>query len=276
MSSTASEVAKVRSNVKEFADESFTVWRCDNCRSIHSLEAVDLERYYKNYPVHNQKMEGFTRVIFRNRLALMTSLGLRKSHSILDYGCGEGLFVEYLKAKHFEVHGYDPYSHQYCHPISPGTKYDVVTSDQVIEHASDPSEMIHEWSSILKQGGILFVGCPNADGIDLMQTEKYVHELHQPYHRHLLSPQALINLSHKAGFKHLKTISGTRAWLPFLNWPFACAYMKETGGFLDSVYQEPNYKLIATSPKLLAKGILGGLVPCHSLMVCAFVKGGHD
>jgi len=270
--STASEAIKARSNVREFGSETFTVWRCDNCRSIHALESVDLARYYRNYPVHNQKLDIFTRALLRSRLALMARFGLKKSHSILDYGCGKGLFVDYLKSKHFDAHGYDPYSDLYNQPISPAAKFDVVTSDQVIEHASDPAAMIQEWSNHVKPGGLLFISCPNGDAIDLRQPEKFIHELHQPYHRHLLSPQALVDLSRKAGFKHVQTISSSRNWTPFLNWSFLCAYMQKTGGFLDAVYEEPNYKLISSSPKLLAKGLMGGWIPCRTLMICAFIK----
>ena len=39
----------LNSNVKPFREEFFTVWRCNNCGSLHSKEGIDLEYYYHKY-----------------------------------------------------------------------------------------------------------------------------------------------------------------------------------------------------------------------------------
>lgn len=271
---TATECVKARSNVREFGQELFTLWRCDQCRTIHSLEPIDPEKYYKDYPVHNQKVDIFTRMILRNRLSFMTKLGVRRSHAILDYGCGEGLFVDYLKSKRYTIQGHDPYTEKYSQAIHPDARFDVVCSDQVIEHAADPGELIQTWADLVKPGGLLFIGCPNGEAIDLRTPERFIHELHQPYHRHLLSPRALAELAHKAGLRHLTTEQDVCAWQPFINWPFLRAYMQRTGGFLDALYEPPDYRRIVTSPGLIARGLFGGLLPSRTLMVSVFTKAG--
>jgi predicted nucleic-acid-binding Zn-ribbon protein len=48
----AAEAAKVRCNVREFGAETFTVWRCAQCGSLHAREPIDYDRYYRDYPIH--------------------------------------------------------------------------------------------------------------------------------------------------------------------------------------------------------------------------------
>ncbi|HEY9670377.1 MAG TPA: hypothetical protein V6D11_02960, partial [Waterburya sp.] len=38
-------------NVRGFKDESFKVWRCPDCMTIHCLDVVDLPHYYAKYPI---------------------------------------------------------------------------------------------------------------------------------------------------------------------------------------------------------------------------------
>lgn len=36
-------------NVRAFTGEKFKVWRCPHCKTIHCLDAVDLDHYYTKY-----------------------------------------------------------------------------------------------------------------------------------------------------------------------------------------------------------------------------------
>lgn len=268
----ATEINSARSNVREFGSESFTVWRCNNCRSIHSLEPVRLNHYYRNYPIHQQKLDFLTRLYYRNRLALTTRLGLQRRHSVLDYGCGGGAFVDYLKRKGYDAHGHDPFSSPYDQPIQAGTRFDVVIADQVVEHASDPEDLIRQWSQLTKSGGLLIIGCPDPEAIDLTFPEQFIHELHQPYHRHLPSAEALMQMASKAGFSHRRTLRRVTPWQPFINRPFLHHYMQKTGGFLDILYEDPAVGSILASPGLLARGLFGGLLPCRNFLMSVFTK----
>jgi NMD protein affecting ribosome stability and mRNA decay len=48
----AVDSAQVRCNVREFGDETFTVWRCARCGSLHATEPIDPDRYYQPYINH--------------------------------------------------------------------------------------------------------------------------------------------------------------------------------------------------------------------------------
>src|SRR5690349_14848025 len=92
----ATEVKPVRSNVRMFQDETFTVWRCSRCGSLHSKESVCLENYYRHYPINNHRMDGVTRLAYQNRLRALQKYGVGKGAKLLDYGCGHGVFISFL------------------------------------------------------------------------------------------------------------------------------------------------------------------------------------
>jgi len=78
------------------------------------------------------------------------------NQSVLDYGCGRGDFVKFLRDRGIRADGYDPYSEDYNTLIT-GETYDVVTMIEVIEHTCDPYPELDEILCLLKPGGILFV-----------------------------------------------------------------------------------------------------------------------
>lgn len=265
----ADRLFRVPSNVRAFRDEVFTLWRCRNCNSIHCKESVDLDRYYQDYPIHSQQADFFTRVGMRNRLRILTRLGLTRGQRVLDYGCGNGIFVDYLRAKGFDAHAYDPYTPRFADRSRLGT-FDALINQDVIEHVDDPQTLVGEFARLLNPNGLMFVGTPNADGIDASQH--HVMELHQPYHRHILSENALEYVCAKAGFRrmgdHQHNYSHT--WAPFLNMHFMRAYIGSQGGALDSLFERPDYLRILTSPRLLFLAFYGGLFAAPGHMIVAF------
>ena len=72
--------------------------------------------------------------------------------SILDYGGGNGLFAELLRAKGYQAQTYDPFSE---HRQKPLEKADLITAFEVIEHSNTPHETIEEMASLIKPEGII-------------------------------------------------------------------------------------------------------------------------
>ena len=120
------EAANVRSNVRRFRHEEFAVWRCSKCRSIHARDEVDLPRYYQDSPFHNFRLGALARLFYRNILRRLTRAGLKRSHAMLDYGCGNGLFVEYIRSRGFvSVRGFDEFSKQAERCVRHGWEYPI-------------------------------------------------------------------------------------------------------------------------------------------------------
>lgn len=272
----ATEVRAVRCNVRRFGEESFTVWRCSNCLSLHCREAVDLDPYYVNYPMTKQRLDFATLQAFKNRLSFMRAQGLQSTHSVLDYGCGTGLFVEFLKRNGFDAVGFDPYIPTFFDRSILERTYDFITSQDVIEHVSEPRELVQEYMRLMNKGGMLFVGTPNAGEIDLTRLEQFSMELHQPYHRHLFSEEALINLCQNAAFEFV-TVNHRFYYdtlFPMVNTQFIKRYIRKAGGFLDAGFEDPKVAMVLTSPELLFFGFLGYLFRARGNMMAVFRRVG--
>ena len=83
----------VRAERQTFRGESFAVWRCAECKSIHAEDAVDLAHYYARYPVFDAALDWKLYVVYGGMLQRLERAGLTKSHRVLDYGCGSGILA---------------------------------------------------------------------------------------------------------------------------------------------------------------------------------------
>lgn len=268
---TAAEVGAVPCNVREFRKDLFTLWRCTGCGSLHCAEDADLDRYYALYPLKLQQLGLNDRIGYRNRLRLIHAQGLSSSASILDYGCGVGLFVGFLREQGLEnVAGYDPFVPKYRDPRLLDSQYDVVVSYDVIEHSDEPRVFLRSLVRLVKPGGLLVIGTPNAQNVSIHR--KGDPSLHVPYHRHILSQRALLALGKEAGCvpAHVYGRSFYDSLYPTVNSRFMWRYIQKTGGLLDAAVEPPRARLVLSSPDLLFFAIFGYFFPLGDNMVVSF------
>lgn len=99
--------------------------------------------------------------------------------SLLDFGCGCGLFLSVAAQEGWDCQGIEPlvmhsiYARgRFGLPVVTGTlddrsfpaeNFDVVTSFQVFEHLIHPDQVVEKIRRILKQGGLLVIEVPNID-----------------------------------------------------------------------------------------------------------------
>lgn len=273
ISQNAVETKSIRSNVRQFKQQYFTVWRCPQCHSLHSKETIDLTEYYANYPIGQQQLDYFTKCAYGNRLKLLLKSGLSLQDEILDFGCNQGLFMTFLKENGYQnVFGYDAYVNNYSDTAILDKKYDYITCQDVIEHVDEPSATLLKLIKSLKKNGILVIGTPNAEKIDLAKPEYFLMELHQPYHRHILSEQSLINLGKSLGLQAIKV---SRRWyndtfFPGVNTRFSWTYARCLGNDLDVFFDPPQTRLFLTSPQLLFYAFAGYFFPPSGNMIIVF------
>ena len=194
----------VNSNVRAFKHEEFHIWQCPKCRCLHCLEAVDLRRYYSGYPIPQTLTDPLRRGL-ANVLKQLTRRGFSRDSSLLDYGCGAGLFLEYLReCGYLGGQGYDPYSaidaYHSRAPLKPEA-FDTVVVQDVVEHVEDPRALFRELDGYLKPGGHVLVGTPCADGISLAKPRDFWLQLHPPYHLHIYTRAALVALGRELGWE---------------------------------------------------------------------------
>ena len=252
------ERASVRSNVRKFRDEQFGLWRCPECRSIHAADDVDLAHYYRSYPFHNlgeQTVDWMLRAMYRKQRARLLAAGLRPEHRVLDFGCGGGAFLQFLRDSGYpNVFGFDEYSDKYSDRSVLSQRYDIILTQDVLEHVAEPWTLLRQLDGLIKPGGAILIGTPNAEAIDLKQPEARVHALHQPYHRHIFSRTAL----HAIGDTLPWTLERyypsmySNTLVPFVNSRFVNHYFKACDDTLDLVV-EP---IRATNPRLYAPDTL--------------------
>ena len=232
------ECARVRSNVRRFRNETFAVWRCGSCRSLHAQDEVDLDHYYAGYPVHIAELDWKLNVAYGGMLGRLRAAGLQKDHTILDYGCGTGLLVSYLRAQGYaHTSGWDRYGEEFEDPAALQTRYDCVISQDVIEHVDDPQANLRELDGLVKPGGFVSIGTPDAEVLDLADPENYVHALHLPFHRHILSSDALKRAGEALGWeveRYYDTMYNNTL-VPTMNPRFVLHYVRSHDDVFDLV-----------------------------------------
>lgn len=260
MTSKMVEFLEIPSNVRRWKEEIFKYWRCPNCQSYHISHQPDLDKYYQDYPFARQKLDFFTKKIFKNYFLQLKPYGFSSSKFILDYGCGSGIKVEYLQQQgYFNAVGYDPYSIKYNDKSVLDKQYDFIISQDVIEHSPTPKDFLIQLHQLLKPNGLLLIGTPRANGINPNNPLASFHTFHAPFHLHLFSERALLELSQTVGF------STEVMWVkhqmdtpfPFLNWNFFSAYILAKDNMLDTCFEPPDVKFILMRMELLIKGLFG-------------------
>jgi SAM-dependent methyltransferase len=260
--------------VRKWAHETFRIWRCGKCLSIHLCDDPDLPKYYKDYPFARRTLDGWTRAALRSYVAPLETLGLNAASRILDYGCGSGVVVEFLRERGSrDVYGYDPFSATYSDASVLESSYDFLIAQDVIEHDREPLKLLTDWYRLVKPGGILVLGTPRAEGIDFSKPEAAIHSLHAPFHLHIFSEQQMSFSIRNAGFELLavKPRHSMDTAIPFLNWNFLRAYFQHRDNTIDVAFEPPDVKTIVLSPALMMKGLFGYWLssPEQDMMVVA-------
>jgi 2-polyprenyl-3-methyl-5-hydroxy-6-metoxy-1,4-benzoquinol methylase len=212
-------------------------------------EETDLPLIYDNYYTHQDKpttVRGLARQVAhwayhaflratglaRQREQLF-SLYLRgvKPGRLLDVGCGDGGRLALWQSMGWQVEGQEVDAaaaerardhhrlrvHLGVLPdlALPGSVFDVVTMNHVIEHVPDPLALVQECHRLLKPGGKLIAVTPNVNSLGHHRFGACWRGLEPPRHLHLFSPTTLNRLGDHAGFHSVRT-STTAANAQFL------------------------------------------------------------
>lgn len=253
----------VRGNTARFKAREFPLWKCSRCESIHSLDPVDYRDIYSDYPLNRRRLDVFARGTLRRLLARLERAGVSPSDAILDVGCGNGLFVQYLKERRYaDVAGFDPYVDAYAAPPD-GRAFDCVIANDVIEHVDDPRAEVRRWLSFVRPGGILYIGTADAGPVVMSDLEPHVMRMHQPFHRVTITEPTLHRLAAEAGAK--VTASYRRSYMdtpmPFANYRFLDEFNRALGHDMDRALDPAAGSIVAARPALLFYALFGYFLP---------------
>lgn len=272
------EEGAARSNVRAFREQFFAVWRCRACLSLHARDPVDLAHYYRGYPFHALPDDFRLRILYDQQLRRLRRAGVRPEHRILDYGCGGGGFVRHLQRRGFRnASGYDQYSRHFSDASVLERRYDCLISQDVLEHVIEPQRLLDDFERLVEPSGVVAIGTPNAEAIDLRRPDAYVHTLHLPYHRHIFSKRALLAAGSQRGWRlerYYRTQYGNTP-VPFLNSRFYLYYMRLGDDSLDRLLEPPQAgALLARLPLTLFWGFFGQFLAEETDVMAVFRRGG--
>jgi len=253
----------VRGNTHRFLGKSFALWKCPKCLSIHSLDPVDFRDIYADYPLNRRRLDVFARGTLGNLLRRLIRAGLKKTDSVLDYGCGNGLFVQYLGERGYtRAAGYDPYVSRFA-TLNPGSRFDCVVANDVIEHVEDPRAMVAHCAQLCRPGGLVYFGTADSEPVNMGDLGPHVMRLHQPFHRIILTQSGLTGLALEPGLELLRSYrrSYMDTLMPFSNYRFLDEFNAALGNDMDRALDPAAAKIIGRRPSLLVYAFLGYFMP---------------
>lgn len=217
----------------------FAVVRCLSCGLVYlnpQPTAKELRQYYpENYGPYGRKgmfkygpVSRFLKWFFltmrksrhepRQSDALESTPGIEPAQACLDFGCGNGTFLEGLRQAHpnWELYGLDNSEiacqrtrekgfKVYCGDILetdlPENFFDQVYMNSVIEHLNDPRAALLRLKRSMKPGAAVEIRTPNIGSLAAQLFGRFWYALDTPRHLYLFTPATLGRLLRETGFE---------------------------------------------------------------------------
>ena len=210
------------------SQESFNILSCKSCGFKFTNPRPDnsvLGSYYKaeSYVSHTNSKKGLVNKLYhavrnytiKSKIKLVSSYVSRGT--ILDYGCGTGMFLNACNISGWEVYGMEPDDNARKMSIEKGLdvfsdkdkvsdriadkKFDAITLWHVLEHVTDMNETLSFFKSKLKDSGVLIIAVPNHVSYDAQYYKEFWAAYDVPRHLHHFDINSMSSLVEKAGFK---------------------------------------------------------------------------
>ena len=256
------ELGACRGNTARFRSLLHHLWKCLRCLTIHNIDPVDFADIYRDYPLNRLRLDVFARGTFKNLLGRLLREGLQPGHSILDYGCGNGVFMQFLRERGFtDVTGYDPFVAEFS--ALPEHQFDYVIANDVIEHVADPRAMVVECAGLAKPGGLVYIDTADSEPVDMTGLEPCLMRLHQPFHRAILTQVGLTRLATEPSLSLVRTYrrSYMDHLLPFSNYRFLDEFNKALGHDMYRAFEPDAGKVMMKKPALWLWAFFGYFFP---------------
>lgn len=213
--------------------DEYKMWRCPECDVVYSdpFRNPGPQWYIENALLYIEMPLSWQHRIF------LTQDDSCVGKSLLDIGCGNGLFLSYAKRKGYHVCGIDYNvaainegkklfglgdAELMCTALElyagNGRKFDIITMFETLEHLDDPNGAMTNIKKLLKPGGILALSVPNPN--------RFLDTLGEwdcpPMHLTKWSPRSLTKFVESHGFEVLvhkiKLVNGWEVAMVLETW----------------------------------------------------------
>jgi SAM-dependent methyltransferase len=102
-----------------------------------------------------------------------------RSARVIDFGCGQGRFLDRLQDAGWDTYGIEPSTsvpfqrHRRLERLPQEGDFDFAILHHVLEHVTDPLNILQQLAGSLREGGVLFIGIPALDTLPLHGDFKY-------------------------------------------------------------------------------------------------------
>jgi SAM-dependent methyltransferase len=128
---------------------------------------------------------------------------------VLDFGCGNGRFIELCSAFGFDAFGVDRSAarrgsnraHVFESLADVQDSVHVVTLFEVLEHLDEPRGLLESLAPLLVPGGILVLETPDCTGVDSIESLHDYAQIHPLEHINGFTPDTLREFAERVGFR---------------------------------------------------------------------------
>ncbi len=201
--------------------EENSIVRCGKCAFVFSKYVPTEEeiiRYYSQYS-YSSVPNVHPITIKRYHQLLEEFEPYRKNNLILDIGCGIGSFLSVAKERGWDVFGteiskraieilrekgVEVYQGRMDKLQFENSKFDIITSFEVIEHLNTPNNEVRSIYNALRDGGLFYLTTPNYDSISRFLLGNKYNVISVPEHLCYYTSKTLDNLMMGHKFKKIK------------------------------------------------------------------------
>lgn len=210
------------------SQQNFNIVSCKSCGFKFTNPRPEnsvIGDYYKaeDYVSHSNTTKGVVNKLYHSvrNYTLKQKLKLISSYvsrgTMLDYGCGTGMFLNVCKNDGWETYGMEPDDNARKMSIEKGLdvfsdkdkvsdriadkKFNAITLWHVLEHVTDMEATLSFFKSKLNDDGVLIIAVPNHVSYDAQYYKEFWAAYDVPRHLHHFDINSMTSLVEKAGFK---------------------------------------------------------------------------